>query len=285
MISPKPALLFIAILFTLGALGTAETCPEGLTKCVENNVSNEYKVCIGGVFYQYKCPAALVCQDFPASIWYGNTPTNVLCAARPIGAKPAASSETSETSEIATPSSSTTKQLETGKKMRFHANTSSRKWRKTTPTSTYTEPETTEKKKYKPTYTKKPEVTTTKVYKPTPTQKPTKTSGGGGGGGSGEFSGEGTYYDVGLGSCGDVNSNGEMVAALNAPQMQNGPNPNHNPTCGRKAVVHGPLGSVTVTIVDTCPPCKWGDVDLSPSAFDKIAKREQGRVPISWSWA
>jgi hypothetical protein len=32
------------------------------------------------------------------------------------------------------------------------------------------------------------------------------------------FSGDGTYYNVGLGACGWWNSNGELVAALNAPQ-------------------------------------------------------------------
>ena len=62
----------------------------------------------------------------------------------------------------------------------------------------------------------------------------------------------GTWYDVGLGSCGTTNSNSELVAALNYIQIENGANPNNNPKCGDKIDINGPNGSsVTVTIVDT----------------------------------
>ncbi|KAI9316449.1 RlpA-like double-psi beta-barrel-protein domain-containing protein-containing protein, partial [Dichotomocladium elegans] len=88
----------------------------------------------------------------------------------------------------------------------------------------------------------------------------------------------------GVGSCGKDNSDSELVAALNAPQMGSSGNPNNNSNCGRKARVKGPKGSVTVTIVDTCPPCKKGDLDLSPAAFAKIADFAKGRVAISWQW-
>lgn len=67
--------------------------------------------------------------------------------------------------------------------------------------------------------------------------------------------------------------------------MKNGANPNHNPTCGKYVNVHGPKGSVRVKIVDTCPPCASGDLDLSPAAFGKIADFAKGRVKISWDWA
>ncbi|KAI9361054.1 RlpA-like double-psi beta-barrel-protein domain-containing protein-containing protein, partial [Pilaira anomala] len=99
------------------------------------------------------------------------------------------------------------------------------------------------------------------------------------------FSGDGTFYHTGLGSCGWDNSNDELIAALNAPQMQNGANPNNNPNCGKYINVKGPKGSVRVKIVDTCPPCVKGDVDLSYAAFAKIADMEKGRVPITWTWA
>ncbi|KAG0172109.1 hypothetical protein DFQ28_011502 [Apophysomyces sp. BC1034] len=100
------------------------------------------------------------------------------------------------------------------------------------------------------------------------------------------FSGDGTFYNpsAGTGSCGWENSDSELVAALNAPQMANGANPNKNPKCGDRIRVKGPKGSVTVKIVDTCPPCQSGSVDLSPAAFNKIADFAQGRVPISWNW-
>ncbi|GAB5589201.1 hypothetical protein Unana1_04101 [Umbelopsis nana] len=92
------------------------------------------------------------------------------------------------------------------------------------------------------------------------------------------FSGDGTYYTVGLGSCGKTNSDSQMVAALNAPQMGS------NKYCGKSATVTGPNGSVTVTIVDTCPECASGSLDLSPAAFQKIGDMSAGRIKISWVW-
>jgi expansin (peptidoglycan-binding protein) len=41
---------------------------------------------------------------------------------------------------------------------------------------------------------------------------------------------------------------------------------------------------VTVRIVDLCPECASGDLDLSPDAFEQIAEIERGRVPISWTF-
>ncbi len=72
----------------------------------------------------------------------------------------------------------------------------------------------------------------------------------------------------------------------NKPQFGSSPggNPNHNPNCGRQALVHGPKGQVRVTIVDMCPACGWGSLDLSPAAFSQIADMAQGRVHITWDW-
>ncbi|KAI8337873.1 RlpA-like double-psi beta-barrel-protein domain-containing protein-containing protein [Chlamydoabsidia padenii] len=100
----------------------------------------------------------------------------------------------------------------------------------------------------------------------------------------GTFKGDGTYYNAGMGSCGKTNTDHDMIAALNAPQMGVVPNPNKNPNCGRYAKVKGPKGTVRVKIVDTCPPCLKGSLDLSPAAFMKIADLAAGRVPITWSW-
>ncbi|KAI9264700.1 RlpA-like double-psi beta-barrel-protein domain-containing protein-containing protein, partial [Helicostylum pulchrum] len=97
-------------------------------------------------------------------------------------------------------------------------------------------------------------------------------------------SGDGTWFDIGLGSCGQENTDDELVAALNAPQMMNGDNPNNNPMCGKKINVTNPATnkSVTVKIVDTCPPCSSGSVDLSPAAFKSISNLDIGRIKINW---
>ncbi|KAI9498990.1 RlpA-like double-psi beta-barrel-protein domain-containing protein-containing protein, partial [Zychaea mexicana] len=97
-------------------------------------------------------------------------------------------------------------------------------------------------------------------------------------------SGEGTFYNTGLGSCGITNTDSDLIAAMNHIDMANEGNPNENPNCGRKIKVNGPNGSVTVEITDTCPTCAQGDVDLSPAAFGAIAEFDDGRVEISWDW-
>ncbi|HWQ15231.1 MAG TPA: expansin EXLX1 family cellulose-binding protein [Roseiflexaceae bacterium] len=52
--------------------------------------------------------------------------------------------------------------------------------------------------------------------------------------------------------------------------------------CGAYIEVQGPNGAVTVRVVDRCPECAAGDVDMSPQAFAQIAPLAAGRVPITW---
>jgi hypothetical protein len=113
---------------------------------------------------------------------------------------------------------------------------------------------------------------------------PTTSAAASTGSGSSDFSGDATFYSPGMGSCGIESSDSDFIAALNAPQFGSYPNPNQNPNCGKKATVQRNGKSVTVTIVDKCPACKEGDLDLSPAAFDAIADESEGRVPITWSW-
>ncbi|KAG0165753.1 hypothetical protein DFQ28_008333 [Apophysomyces sp. BC1034] len=130
---------------------------------------------------------------------------------------------------------------------------------------------------------KKPSKKPTKKKQPAKKQPAKKKPSSSGGGGT-KFTGDGTFFNPGMGSCGGNNGNSDMIAALNAPQMGQAANPNLNPMCGKYAKVTGPKGTVRVKIVDTCPPCKKGSLDLSPAAFIKIADLSAGRVPISWTW-
>lgn len=94
----------------------------------------------------------------------------------------------------------------------------------------------------------------------------------------GPFAGEGTYYAAnGTGNCSfDASPNDLMVAAMNAKDYDDAA------WCGSCVAVSGPLGEVTVRIVDQCPGCAEGDLDLSREAFGKIAALSAGRVPITW---
>src|SRR5262249_50061263 len=46
--------------------------------------------------------------------------------------------------------------------------------------------------------------------------------------------------------------------------------------------VTGPLGEVVVRVVDRCPGCRHGDLDLSREAFAAIAPLSDGRTKIAW---
>ena len=91
-------------------------------------------------------------------------------------------------------------------------------------------------------------------------------------------SGEGTYYfATGAGNCSfDPSPQNLMVAALNNVDYAS------SALCGAFIQVDGPQGSVMVRIVDQCPECPEGDVDLSQEAFAEIAPLSAGRVDITW---
>jgi expansin (peptidoglycan-binding protein) len=67
-----------------------------------------------------------------------------------------------------------------------------------------------------------------------------------------------------------------MVGAMNAVDYD------ASAVCGSCARIVGPQGTVDVRIVDQCPECAAGDIDLSPEAFELIAPLSAGRVDISW---
>jgi expansin (peptidoglycan-binding protein) len=119
---------------------------------------------------------------------------------------------------------------------------------------------------------------------------PCSSGGGSGGGPSGSFSGRTTYYNVhgGYTACGTLHDDHEHIAALNAPQFDphtpNG-NPNRNSLCNRRIQVNGPHGAVEVKVVDRCPSCPHGGLDLSPAAFQIVAgSLGVGVIQVSWHW-
>jgi expansin (peptidoglycan-binding protein) len=87
-----------------------------------------------------------------------------------------------------------------------------------------------------------------------------------------------TYYNAtGAGACSfDPSPADLMVAAMNAEEY------NNSAVCGAYVHVSGPKGAITVRIVDLCPECLAGHLDLSREAFAQIADLPLGRVPISW---
>lgn len=92
-----------------------------------------------------------------------------------------------------------------------------------------------------------------------------------------QASGEATYYAAdGSGNCSFPASSDHMVAAMNATDYGTAV------WCGACIAVAGPTGEVVVRVVDKCPGCAKGDVDLSSEAFARISPLSAGRVAITW---
>lgn len=87
-----------------------------------------------------------------------------------------------------------------------------------------------------------------------------------------------TYYGAtGAGAClFDPSPDDLMVAAVNAEQFDTAA------LCGAYVQVDGPDGTIVVRIVDRCPECEAGHLDLSQEAFALIAEPIRGIVPIRW---
>lgn len=93
-------------------------------------------------------------------------------------------------------------------------------------------------------------------------------------------SGKITYYDAdGSGNCGfDASPSDLMVAAMNDVEYAG------SQVCGACVAVTGPKGTIVVRIVDRCPECQKGHLDLSKEAFAKLADLALGVVPVTWKF-
>jgi hypothetical protein len=106
----------------------------------------------------------------------------------------------------------------------------------------------------------------------------------------GTQTGEGTYYDTGLGACGITSNNAQHIAAVSHLMFDNFPgfrggDPNKNPICGRRVTARYRGNSVTVTLVDRCTGCAVTDLDFSPSAFNILSDPGAGRIDgVEWDW-
>ncbi|KAI8890575.1 hypothetical protein K501DRAFT_168688 [Backusella circina FSU 941] len=102
------------------------------------------------------------------------------------------------------------------------------------------------------------------------------------------FSGTATWYDPvpsqggNLGSCYGKSINKDMaIVALNSKQYGN-LNENSD-LCGSTIKITGPAGTTTATILDACPECGYGSLDLTPAVFKKVVgDLDIGMGDIEW---
>jgi expansin (peptidoglycan-binding protein) len=93
-------------------------------------------------------------------------------------------------------------------------------------------------------------------------------------------SGEATHYELAAGGMGNCSypspPASQLYVALPPPEY------GAAAACGSYVQVTGPDGSVTVEVIDQCPECQAGHIDLSEQAFARIAPLNAGLVPVSY---
>jgi len=101
---------------------------------------------------------------------------------------------------------------------------------------------------------------------------------------SGGNSGEATYFEPGLGACGDTHNSSQAIAAVSHYIYGDYANPNESQVCNKCVKVKSDHGSVICQVVDRCPTCEPGSLDLSPTAFQALGELATGRIAITWDW-
>ncbi|CAE6414151.1 hypothetical protein RSOLAG1IB_00308 [Rhizoctonia solani AG-1 IB] len=90
--------------------------------------------------------------------------------------------------------------------------------------------------------------------------------------------GRATWFHAGLGNCGYWDNDDTPIVAVSTAMYKQGGNCNQwveliNTANGNK---------VYAKMRDSCPPCGYDDVDLSPNAFQALAPLSQGVSTVSW---
>jgi expansin len=89
-----------------------------------------------------------------------------------------------------------------------------------------------------------------------------------------------TYYATrGMGNCSYPSPPADgLYAALSPPEYARAAR------CGGYLEVSGPDGSVRVKVIDQCPGCAAGHIDLSEAAFARLAPLAAGRIDVSYTF-
>ncbi|KAI5123306.1 hypothetical protein M0805_009327 [Coniferiporia weirii] len=87
-----------------------------------------------------------------------------------------------------------------------------------------------------------------------------------------------TFYDAGLGACGKVNKPSDFIVAVNAEQWD------HGSHCFETITMSYGGKKTDATIVDLCPSCPYGALDLSEGLFEYFAPPVIGIIYGSWDF-
>ncbi|KAJ7088409.1 barwin-like endoglucanase [Mycena belliarum] len=104
------------------------------------------------------------------------------------------------------------------------------------------------------------------------------------------YSGDGTFFEPGLGACGNTNTASDFIVAVGHGIFDSFPgataNPNNNPICGRKLIATHGGRSVTVEVQDRCAGCAGAaDLDFTEAGFEQLASLDVGRLKnVEWQF-
>lgn len=88
-----------------------------------------------------------------------------------------------------------------------------------------------------------------------------------------------TFYDVGLGACGQYSSPGDFIVALNVIQYGGG---YPGPQCFKSITISYGGKTAQATIMDECMGCPYGGLDFSAGLFSYFASEDNGVIYGSW---
>ncbi|KIM65311.1 hypothetical protein SCLCIDRAFT_1212480 [Scleroderma citrinum Foug A] len=88
-----------------------------------------------------------------------------------------------------------------------------------------------------------------------------------------------TFYDVGLGACGQNNVASDFIVALNVEQYGGG---FPGPFCFQSITISYGGKTAQATIMDECMGCPYGGLDFSRGLFDFFASESAGVIYGTW---
>ncbi|KAG2145382.1 plant expansin [Suillus bovinus] len=88
-----------------------------------------------------------------------------------------------------------------------------------------------------------------------------------------------TFYDVGLGACGQYSSPGDFIVALNVAQFGGG---YPGPECFKSITISYGGKTTQATIMDECMGCPLGGLDFSEGLFEFFSSLDEGVIYGSW---
>jgi len=90
--------------------------------------------------------------------------------------------------------------------------------------------------------------------------------------------GQGTWFEVGLGACGYENVNSDKIVALSVERYGDGGN------CNQYVKITANGNTEYAQVRDECEACGEYSLDMSPSLFEEFASLSVGVIDISWNF-